>query len=76
MNARLPKSGIVSEEIVNFEKLRDKWNFVCYTKRITSGIHQSTTLVFPGQKKEVVTIPRDSRCGIVETCRNASTKPG
>lgn len=29
-----------------------------------------------GQKKEDKTSPGDSRCGIVETCRNASAKPG
>ena len=33
-------------------------------------------MAYRGNKKGGITHPGDSRCGIVETCRNASAKPG
>ena len=49
---------------------------IWYNTRILAGVYQSTLMVPCGQKKEDKTSPGDSRCGIVETCRNASAKPG
>ena len=49
---------------------------IWYNTSILAGVYQSTLMVPCGQKKEDKTSPGDSRCGIVETCRNASAKPG
>ena len=49
---------------------------IWYNTNILAGVYQSTLMVPCGQKKEDKTSPGDSRCGIVETCRNASAKPG
>ena len=49
---------------------------IWYNTSILAGVYQSTLMVPCGQKKEDKTSPGDSRCGIVETCRNAAAKPG
>ena len=57
-------------------KRRDFFRLDWYTICNITGRRQSTLMALCGEKKEVIYHPRDSRCGIVETYRNASAKPG
>ena len=47
---------------------------MCYNIAIMEDRVYSTKIARSIQKKEVMSIPSDSRCGSVETCRNAEKR--